>query len=740
MVTFADNSSEMIGRILIFFLTLLCMILGQPAQARQGPNSRFTDFKVKDEIQLNHFKKTSVVKSKLDPRLLLLFETNASSNHGKVPSKIVSSNQFEWKGNQYIQVRIHVTSISDTVIDVLKQQGARIERVLPKFNRIQASLPINLLNEFQRLNFIEYIDLPSYGQVRFEKRTSDKLNKLKNEKSVFTKSEPQAAYQGVDTGVVTEGDAIQNSDIVKTELGYFGSGVKIGVISDGVYGIETSLSTGDIPEGDEKTCDPNQIFKTGVVCKSFNSTHGIDTNAYGEKASEGLALLEILYDVAPEAELYFSNFATSDDFISAVEWLSAPESEGGAGVDVIVDDIAFYQEPYFVDGDVAVAVKEAMRLGVHYVTAAGNDAHQHIQEDFTDYDDDGYHNFQGTRDKYDFFPITIYPQMDISLFLQWDDEFDHPTNDFDLYVYFFDASGNPYLNDAGIQEFVESSDNNISGTKKPLESLSFRWNGSQKIYGLVYIKAQDVTEAGVELELFTVPSQSYEDANEYLDTYDSVFGHAALNRVIGVGAVNLNDSGHDDVAYYSSWGPVAVNNTWHYKPDVISVDGVSVTGHGGFMREFYGTSAAAPHVAGCLALMLDKNHGLSVDAARDALLSTAHDIDEPDYYEDYFDSGYGFQAGYGLVDCYSAVTSIEEATEGTAEDDTENSITEDAVVSSPSQDEEESGLNENSDEEKDSVLIDKIDSSGVNSGDGSENSNDTPQEVRTSGGCSLVIS
>jgi hypothetical protein len=40
------------------------------------------------------------------------------------------------------------------------------------------------------------------------------------------------------------------------------------------------------------------------------------------------------------------------------------------------------------------------------------------------------------------------------------------------------------------------------------------------------------------------------------------------------------------------------------KPDVSAIDGVSITGAGGFGQTFFGTSAAAPHVAGEAALLL----------------------------------------------------------------------------------------------------------------------------------------
>jgi subtilisin family serine protease len=71
--------------------------------------------------------------------------------------------------------------------------------------------------------------------------------------------------------------------------------------------------------------------------------------------------------------------------------------------------------------------------------------------------------------------------------------------------------------------------------------------------------------------------------------------------VISVGAINASDPGTDTIASYSSRGPTGDGRI---KPDITAIDGVNVTGAGGFPDPFFGTSAAAPHVAGLAALLL----------------------------------------------------------------------------------------------------------------------------------------
>ena len=53
--------------------------------------------------------------------------------------------------------------------------------------------------------------------------------------------------------------------------------------------------------------------------------------------------------------------------------LAAPTFEGGAGADVIVDDVAYYGEPFFQEGMVGNAIRKVTEAGVTYLTAGGND-------------------------------------------------------------------------------------------------------------------------------------------------------------------------------------------------------------------------------------------------------------------------------------------------------------------------------------------------------------------------------
>ncbi|MDD4048552.1 MAG: hypothetical protein PHI90_06965, partial [Clostridia bacterium] len=135
----------------------------------------------------------------------------------------------------------------------------------------------------------------------------------------------------VRTGSVTsQGDSIHLVDQVRDEFGYDGTNIKIGVISNGVDSIADAISAGDLP---------NYLASVG------ESEHVISNNYGGE---EGTAMLEIIHDLAPGAELYFHDCGSN-----TVGFNEAIDALVNSGCQVIVDDIGWLGEPCFEDGFVA---------------------------------------------------------------------------------------------------------------------------------------------------------------------------------------------------------------------------------------------------------------------------------------------------------------------------------------------------------------------------------------------------
>ena len=125
----------------------------------------------------------------------------------------------------------------------------------------------------------------------------------------------------------------------------------------------------------------------------------------------------------------------------------------------------------------------------------------------------------------------------------------------------------------------------------------------------------------------------------------SIGSPASLEDSFSVGALTKDDK----LAKFSLRGPSKLTNK--FKPE-ISAPGVNILSadyKGGYVLKT-GTSMAAPHVTGAVALILEANKNLSVDKVEDILKSTATPLTD-DHYINSPNMGYG----YGKLNIYKAV-------------------------------------------------------------------------------------
>jgi len=392
--------------------------------------------------------------------------------------------------------------------------------------------------------------------------------------------------------VLTEGDAILFADQARLNLGVSGAGVTVGVISDSVDGMAASQASGDLPS-------QIQVLKAGAG------------------AGEGTAMLEIVHDLAPGAELGFYGPASSGDMITGINRLAA------AGASVIVDDLTFFDQPHFEEGPVAQTINSVAAQGVVYVTASGNDAQAsgsgsgHYEANFA-----GGGSLGGpTQDVHLFVPcpvcnafqsITVLPGKVGVVILQWADKFGAAGDDYDLYITDVNRTIIAMSDDVqdGNDDPIEMVflDNKASSFPATIRVVVDRFAGSPRRIKVFYFEITDI---------------------EFGSAVGSIAGHANASGAITVGTINADDPGNDDIAPYSSQGPCDLffpAVVARQKPDVTGIDGVSVTGAAGFSNPFFGTSAAAPHVAAVAALMLEADPSLPAARVKEILGETAVDL------------------------------------------------------------------------------------------------------------------
>ena len=205
--------------------------------------------------------------------------------------------------------------------------------------------------------------------------------------------------------IATQGDFAQRSSLVRASYPSLdGTGVIVGALSDsfdcyGVYaqpgsgvpmwghtgyafnGFTTTAAqdeaSGALPPTVNVLAEPGTRFPTPKGdCLAYN------VGVQGPFADEGRAMLQLVHAVAPGASLAFytgddgeANFANG---ILALAALGAPPAPNLPPTPtVIVDDLGYFDEPYYQDGIVAQAIDSAVGNAAYpaaYFSAAGNNA------------------------------------------------------------------------------------------------------------------------------------------------------------------------------------------------------------------------------------------------------------------------------------------------------------------------------------------------------------------------------
>jgi hypothetical protein len=528
--------------------------------------------------------------------------------------RIAARAGVEDDGMVVVDIKAEVT---DELLQAIADLGGRVASAFTKFGAVRARIPIRQIEALAELTEVRHIGPRQQFLVNTGSQTS-------------------------------QGDVAHAAAAARTTHGINGTGVKVGVLSDGVDTLASRQASGDLPP----TC-PQAGACVQVVQECDLTPYPPGTTC----GDEGTAMMEIIHDLAPGAQLYFAT-AFDGDAAFAANILTLKNTYG---CDIIVDDVTYFNEGAFQDGVIAQAVNTVTAGGALYFSSAGNSGRKDAGTSGTwegDYVDAGcpltivglpqpynnvpQHSFTGgtgcsAARSSEYLNYGYASGHVVSL--KWSDPLGASGNDYDLFIY--DGS---FIVDWSIDRQIGNID--------PYERVGG--------YPGEYVWVTKYSGVARALRVDT------NRARLAISTAGAVVGHNGGENTVSVAAVNVSTAGGgaftgggaNPVETYSSDGPrrifynpngseITPGNVLFgagggrnlMKPDITAADCVTTTTPG--FIPFCGTSAAAPHAAAIAALLKSTPNHPSGGQALAAMFATALDVTPP--------TGWDQNSGVGIV-------------------------------------------------------------------------------------------
>ncbi len=606
----------------------------------------------------------TAAQQKIDSQLLYA----AKMRRGEKIAKNVQTLSVDVGADDAGSVTVDITAIvDDQLLDSLRGMDVKVSNVFREHNTLRAVVSLEQLETIASLSQVRFIQPKQealFSQTRTEAprpyqgqppRYSQPVGQLSrgpygdiDERAARVRAAIQPALINANAprsplgigSVTSQGDTTHRAFIARGTFNVDGTGIKIGVLSDGVDSLAVSQGTADLGP---VTVLPGQA-------------------GFGD---EGTAMLEIIHDLAPGAQLYFATaFNGLPSFAQNIRDLRT------AGCDIILDDVGYFVESPFQDGQTTTvvspnnaglatqAVNDVVASGALYFSSAANSGNLNDGTSGTwegDFADGGTIGVVPGGKVHDFDSGPAVSQFDTitaSGFLtnlHWSDPLGASNNDYDLFI----------LTDTGTS-VIGSSTNIQNGTQDPYEAIFFSPVG----YRVVILQKTGAANRFLHL--------STNRGELTFSTQGETHGHNAASGAYGVAAVCAvctfpsAFSSSDTVETFSSDGPRRIffagdssaitpgnfsstGGSVLQQPLITAADGAAVSGAGGFPRLFYGTSAAAPHAAAIAALLKSASPALTPAQIKATLTSTAIDIEGP---------GTDRDSGAGIVMPYPALQSL----------------------------------------------------------------------------------
>ncbi|MEN6643418.1 MAG: S8 family serine peptidase [Armatimonadia bacterium] len=494
-----------------------------------------------------------------------------SAESGTISSASAAKSGVRMQG-KFVWVNIYFRSPAGAAATNLSQYGVRTERRGGR--EVQAMVPADQL--------VRLAALPQVAQI-----------------APPVKALPLQGYGGT----VSQGVTMTNAQSMQLN-GFTGQNVKVAVVDEGFLGLDA-----EVP-----------VVASDIV--NYRS----DNNAF--TTAHGTAVAQIVADMAPDCDMTLVAADSALSIDSAVTYLISTQ------VQVVVMSLGFADGPFDGTHRASQAVNRAREAGIFWVNAAGNWAQQHWSGIAENTDDDSYVELDGSTDelRYDL-PVGAF-QVYLSWYMPGDGG--ETANDFDIVL--FDSTGTREITRSAVTQ---------NGDDPPQEQLwvDIRTAG-QYVVRIQYVNANLPAESeipAVKLQYFSpnfdIASRDLRVGDESLAVPAEATGAYAVGAVRGTNLIvsppatpELAAVQIDHMEPFSSY-KLGVGTT-RGKPDILAPDAVTIGGAaaaaGYGLNPFMGTSAAAPHVAGAVALLLSEDSARAPSTLQSLLkvMARKYTIDE----------------------------------------------------------------------------------------------------------------
>ena len=551
--------------------------------------------------------------------------------------------------------------ITPAFLSKLTSAGGKVIFASAQYHTVRATINLKIAEAIAAYPEVKFIE-PAIKSMVVDKGRNELRRTIPFEQRVANVRAQLTAYlkkqHPLEGSVTSQGDADHRANNVRTTYGFLGQGIKVGVLSDSYNakgGAAADVTSGDLPG----TGNPDGYTTPVTVVQDFSS--GDD---------EGRAMLQVIHDLAPAAQLFFATADVSEaGFATNIQTL-----RNTYGCNIILDDVGYFDEPAFQDGAPAQAVDAVTAAGALYFSAAGNSGSLAkgtsgvFEGDFNDAGSAAFtggsksgtiHNFGTVGSPVNGDIITAAGEI---YNLTWSDSYGASSNDYDLFL--VSSTGTVKKSSTTVQ----------NGTQDPYEQITpgTLAKGDRLVVFKTTAAAVRAFHLNTNRGTLTVVTNGQTTghacasaafcmaATPAATAFESGYPTGPYpNPFVSTNKVEPFSSDGPRKIFYNPDGSAITAGSFTFasgggstlaKPDLTAADGVSTTFKASTgLSPFYGTSCAAPHAGAIAALLLSGNSSLTPAQVRTILTSTALDVET---------SGYDNISGFGIIQAFQAAGQV----------------------------------------------------------------------------------